>query len=122
MEPGDFATVIAGRKVPHGTTGLVFWSGNTDWGFSYGLLLPSAERVFLKHTQVVGCVPSAEVQESLRFLVKLSRMALYFRQQLPNPRFLVRTLAGSSTCLHCREELPDNYHRAQHHRRRHPKR
>ncbi len=37
LAKGQIYKVVRGRKVPHGTTGKVFWFGDKGWGMSVGL-------------------------------------------------------------------------------------
>lgn len=36
IKKGSTIKVVRGRKIPHGTTGVVFWSGVSQWGLRYG--------------------------------------------------------------------------------------
>ena len=38
--------VVRGRKIEHGTTGIVFWTGATKFGTSVGIELANGQRVF----------------------------------------------------------------------------
>lgn len=44
--PGREVEVVAGRKIPRGTTGRLFWAGETRFGRRLGVELASGERVF----------------------------------------------------------------------------
>lgn len=46
VERGVEVKVVRGRKVPVGTLARVFWSGETQFGWSCGLELTTGERVF----------------------------------------------------------------------------
>lgn len=37
LKNGDSVRVVAGRKVPKGTTGVIFWQGENQWGKSVGI-------------------------------------------------------------------------------------
>lgn len=45
VEPGRFARVVKGRKVPKGTVGKIFWVGDKGYGPCVGLALPSDDGV-----------------------------------------------------------------------------
>ena len=36
IKKGSKIKVVRGRKIPHGTVGVVFWSGVSQWGLRYG--------------------------------------------------------------------------------------
>jgi len=44
---GREVKVVRGRKVPKGTTGRVFWTGNKGWGDRVGIECANGERVFV---------------------------------------------------------------------------
>jgi hypothetical protein len=43
---GKTVEVVRGRKIKKGTHGVVFWCGETKWGYSVGMELPNGERHF----------------------------------------------------------------------------
>jgi len=49
---GKMLVVTRGRKLPHGTSGVCFWAGETRFGRSVGLKLASGEKVFTAERNV----------------------------------------------------------------------
>lgn len=43
---GKMLVVVRGRKLPHGTSGVCFWAGDTRFGRSVGLKLANGKKVF----------------------------------------------------------------------------
>lgn len=43
---GQEVTVVKGRKIPIGTTGIVFYSGEGQWGWRIGFTTPSGEEMW----------------------------------------------------------------------------
>lgn len=58
---GRNVKVVRGRKVPVGTTGRVFWTGDSKYGTRVGIELASGERVFTATHNVEVEVDPAEV-------------------------------------------------------------
>jgi hypothetical protein len=52
IRTGKTVTVVRGRKVPRGTTGRVFWFGETKFGWSVGIELANGNRVFTASSNV----------------------------------------------------------------------
>jgi hypothetical protein len=50
--PGVTVEVVKGRKVAHGTRGVVFWHGNNGYGMSVGMRTADGEKVFTAATNV----------------------------------------------------------------------
>lgn len=45
---GKWVRVTSGRKVPQGTEGIVFWTGDSQWGPKVGIALPREDGTFRK--------------------------------------------------------------------------
>lgn len=79
VEKGKVVQVIRGRKVAHGTRGLVFWYGNNGYGESVGLRDVKGETYFTALTNVVVAghyetvVPSQEEMAALEARMTESR-------------------------------------------------
>jgi len=52
---GATVKVIKGRKVPVGSIAKIFWIGDSDYGFSVGLILENGEKTFtaLKNIETI---------------------------------------------------------------------
>lgn len=55
---GRIYKVVRGRKHPKGTIGKLFWSGNNEWGTSYGLAIGDEVDANGKHKSVIFISPS----------------------------------------------------------------
>jgi len=66
-KPGRKVIVIKGRKVAKGTTGKVFWHGQTLYGRRVGIVLADGSKVFTAADNV-------EVVDNLKMLERLSEL------------------------------------------------
>jgi hypothetical protein len=53
LAKGQTYKVVRGRKVPHGTTGKVFWFGDKGWGMSVGLSITDRKDTHGRNLDVV---------------------------------------------------------------------
>jgi hypothetical protein len=69
--PGRFVRVVKGRKVPHGTIGIVCWSGDSGWGHSVGFRSLYGELHFTAYKNVEGYKPTETEERTTRFFLGL---------------------------------------------------
>jgi hypothetical protein len=62
VDKGKTVKVVRGRKVPKGTSGLVFWVGSNQWGESCGFITATGDKHFTALTNVeVAPLPEGEL-------------------------------------------------------------
>ena len=58
VRKGATVAVVRGRKVPHGTVGVVMWEGDGEWGPRLGLAVEGEEKlVYTAHKNVEAVYP-----------------------------------------------------------------
>lgn len=68
---GRFLKVLKGRTVPKGTIGIIFWTGDSGWGWGVGFRSMHGELFFTSYKNVEAYEPTPEEEQHTRFMLKL---------------------------------------------------